>query len=132
MNATSPIRMPIPVDPNATGQIAEIVGSAAVAAAGFVFGLQKLIRMFGSSRTDYTRTAAQNEVVDSMRKELRRMTEQNGKMAEALNSLQLEVVNLRSENADLHTTVRHLHAEVRRLRKAGATSDFAPLEDLPN
>ena len=63
-----------------------------------------------------------------LRDELNRLVDQNGKMADALNLLQMEVVALRGENADLHTTVRHLHSEVRRLRRAGATSDFGELD----
>lgn len=122
-----------PADPPWYSAITEHVATIGALAAAVLLGLQKAIKTFGESRSGLARDSAQAEIVNGLRDELNRLVDQNGKMADALNLLQMEVVALRGENADLHTTVRHLHSEVRRLRRAGATSDFGELDVItPN
>jgi len=116
--------IPDPVDPDAIAQVGAAI-AAFVAAA--LFAAKRVIKAFGEARSDHAGASAHVEVIDQLRQELVRMAVQNTKLAECLNSLQLEVINLRGENADLHTTVRHLHSEVRRLRQAGAASGFGEL-----
>jgi FtsZ-binding cell division protein ZapB len=124
--------MTTPVDPPTTGVITEYVAVISAAAVAMLLGAQRAIKAFGESRSGLARDSAQTEIVNELREELNRLVEQNGKMADAINLMQMEVVALRGENADLHTTVRSLHAEVRRLRRAGATSDFGALDATPN
>lgn len=116
--------MPTPTDPQSTGAIAEIIAYATAAATAVVLGIQKVTKIWGDARKDVSRNAAQVEVVDGLRQELSRMSEQNGKLADALNELQNEVIALRAENAELHVTVRQLRSEVARLRQSGAATDF--------
>lgn len=112
-----------------TGGITEAAAVASAIAAGLVLGVQKAWKVWGDSRTDHSKSAAQVEVIDQLREELVRMSVQNTKLADCLNTLQLEVINLRGENAELRTTIRHLNSEVRALRKSGSHSGFTPLDE---
>lgn len=115
-------------EPSIQSDIAEIVAGAAAAAAAIVFGLQKAVSFLTKARVDVAESSAkaaqanaQADVVHGLRDELARMTEQNAKLAMALNQLQLEVVGLRTENAELRQTIQTLHGEVARLSNIGTT-----------
>lgn len=107
----------------------EWVFAASAVAAALVVGVQKIWKIWNDTRTDHSKASAHIEVIDQLREELVRMAVQNTKLADCLNTLQLEVINLRGENAELRTTIRHLNSEVRALRKSGSHSGFVPLDE---
>lgn len=105
----------------------EVLGTVLATLVGILALARKGLLTINTARVESASAGATTDVIEGMRTELARMTEQNSKLAKALNELQLEVVKLSSENAELLTTVRHLHSEVRFLRSRGITSDFADL-----
>lgn len=95
---------------------AEAVGTAAALATAAAVGFLKFWERLKSTQKTSVSTDGEIEVINSLRSELARLSEQNGKLANSLNELQTEVVMLRSENAQLHSTVARLNEEIALLR----------------
>lgn len=96
----------------------EAVGAAAALATGAAVGFLKLWERFKSTQKTVASADGEIEVINSLRSELARLSEQNGRLADSLNELQVEVVSLRVENAQLHRTVKQLNEQIELLRAA--------------
>lgn len=105
------------VPPPSHFNLAETVGTVAAIAAGAAVGAIKFFERFKSTQKMATTVDAEIDVIDGLRTELQRLSEQNGKLADSLNDLQNEVVLLRRENAQLHLTVDQLNTELSLLRR---------------
>lgn len=96
--------------------ITEIVTAVAAGIFGLVLGAQKIMK-------GWKETATESNIISIMHTELERMSQQNTRLAEELNKLQIEIIslnkelrNLTSENQRLHIEVSSLTAEVGRLQ----------------
>jgi uncharacterized protein YlxW (UPF0749 family) len=122
-----------PPDPNETSAFANLAGGAlgglVTLLAALALGTKKALKMWGEAKTEHAHDSAQSELINGLRDEVSRLADQNAKLAECVNSMQMQLISLRGENADLHTTVRHLNKEVGLLRRAGAHSGFGGLDD---
>ncbi len=96
--------------------IVQVTSAAAFGIISLAFALQKLIR-------GWKATGVETSLIDSMHKELARMSEQNTTLSVELNKLQREIITLNgelralsSENQRLHSEVVTLTGEVARLQ----------------
>ncbi len=106
------------VPPSAGFSFTEAVGAAAALATGAAVGFLKLWERLKSTQKTVASTDGEIEVINSLRSELARLSDQNGRLADSLNELQIEVVSLRVENAQLHKTVKQLNGQIELLRAA--------------
>jgi predicted nuclease with TOPRIM domain len=98
------------------GSIVQVTSAIAIAVISSSFALQKLLSGWKAS-------GAENTLIDSMHKELDRMSKQNKILSEELNKLQIELISLNSqlrlltsENERLHSEVTNLTGQVTRLQ----------------
>lgn len=96
----------------------EAVAAAGAVATAAAVGFMKLFERFKGTQRMATGADAEMDVINGLRTELTRLSEQNGKLADSLNELQDEVILLRRENAQLHLTVSQLNNEIALLRGA--------------
>lgn len=85
-----------------------IIQFATAVALGIIslsFGIQKLLRSWKSA-------SVENSLIDSMHKELERMSQQNTTLSIELGKLQREIINLNSELRGLSSENQRLHSEV--------------------
>ncbi len=85
--------------------IIQITTALAIGIISLSFGIQKLIR-------GWKATGAETSLIDSMHKELERMSQQNTTLSLELNKLQREIINLNGELRSLSTENQRLHGEV--------------------
>ncbi len=85
--------------------IIQITTAVALGIISLAFGIQKLIR-------GWKATGAETSLIDSMHKELERMSQQNTTLSLELNKLQREIINLNGELRSLSTENQRLHSEV--------------------
>ena len=96
--------------------IVQVNSAVAIAVISSSFALQKLLSGWKAS-------GAENTLIDSMHKELDRMSKQNTVLSQELNKLQIELIALNSqlrlltsENERLHSEVTALTGQVTRLQ----------------
>ncbi len=104
--------------------VKEAAGWLAFALGGGAIGLQKLMKFTASNNAGIEHAKADESLVKGLRVELERLGQQNGKLAESLNTLQnkitqlnTEVGQLRGENTRQSREITDLHAENSRLRE---------------
>lgn len=95
-------------DPSKIGQAA---AAGAAALVGLAFGLQKVLK-------SWKETGAETSVVDMMRKELTRLSEQNTKLAVETNKLQLQMIELNKVLLGVTNENIRLREEVKTLRES--------------
>lgn len=83
-------------------QTLSIVAAATV---GAVFGIQKLIR-------DWRTTKAESDIISVLHQEIERMSKQNTTLSTQLNTLQLEIVELNQQLTKLNIENNKLQEEV--------------------
>jgi chromosome segregation ATPase len=108
--------------------IKEAAGWVTAALFGGAVGLQRLMRFTANNNAGIEHAKADESLVKGLRVELERLGEQNGKLAESLNSLQskimqlnTEVGKLQGENTRQAREITDLHEENSRLRDQIAT-----------
>ncbi len=97
---------------------AEAVATAGAVATAAAVGIMKLFERFRNTQKSSSMVGAEIDVIEGLRSELGRLSDQNGKLATSLNELQSEVIALRRENAELHLTVRSLNQQIALMREA--------------
>ena len=90
--------------------IAQAAAAGAAALVGLAFGLQKVLK-------SWKETGAETSVVEMMRKELTRLSEQNTKLADETNKLQLQMIELNKVLMQVTTENVRLREEVKTLRE---------------
>ena len=83
-----------------------VLGWVAAAAASVVLGYRKIRRMASADKNAETSTDTHTNVMEMLRNEVARLSEQNTKLTIIVSSLQLEIIALRDENAALLRTLR--------------------------
>jgi FtsZ-binding cell division protein ZapB len=74
--------------------------------ATIAIGWQKIRRVTAHDKNEAESSHAHTGILDLLHAEINRLAEQNTKLADIVNKLQLEVIDLRNENAELHTAFR--------------------------
>ncbi len=97
---------------------AEAVGAAAALATAGAISLMKVWERFKVTQKTSVSTDGEIDVINSLRGELTRLSEQNTRLGESLNELQIEVGQLRAENAELQRTIVKLNSEISMLRNS--------------
>jgi predicted nuclease with TOPRIM domain len=88
--------------------IAQYASGITVSLVAIAFGIQKLLKNWGSN-------SAENKVVLLLREELERMSKQNAALATEMNKLQFEVIELNKSLGTLTAENQRLHLEVNSL-----------------
>ena len=105
-------------------EAAEKVAAASVVGfAGIAWYVRRMLTGFAQEGASESRAKAEMELIDNLRKELKRLSEQNDMLVtsvdavrEAAAALQGEVAFLRHENAELRRENAELRVEVSKLR----------------
>ncbi|MBI5270714.1 MAG: hypothetical protein HY856_13665 [Burkholderiales bacterium] len=95
---------------------AETAGGILGAIVVGVMGWRRMLRTWSADRAATIKTDAEANVVELLRAEVQRLSEQNSKLAAFANELQTEMLELRKSNVELQQTVTKLHAELRQLK----------------
>ncbi len=96
--------------------------AAAVGAAWLV--VRKTISQHLKADLDDAKSKAGADIVEGLRGELRRLSDQNAVLAVSLNELQVEIIELRAENGRLRVTIEGLNVEIETLRRSNEQSGF--------
>jgi FtsZ-binding cell division protein ZapB len=96
----------------------EAVAAAGALATAAAVGFMKLFERLRNTQKASSFVGAEIDIIEGLRTELSRLSDQNGSLATSLNDLQHEVIALRRENAELHLTVRSLNQQIALLRES--------------
>lgn len=108
---TPQVTMQEAFDPISQSVMAQWVAGALAGGAGLVLTFQKMWKGWVSDKRDRTIDEAQTQIVEGLRTELARLHEQNGRLALAVNELQLEMTELRAHNAQLTVQIARLSSK---------------------
>ena len=92
----------------ASAEIAQYASGITASLVAIAFGIQKLLKNWGSN-------SAEHKVVLLLREELERMSKQNAALATEMNKLQFEVIELNKSLGTLTAENQRLHLEVNSL-----------------
>lgn len=95
--------LPIPDDP------ATAVATGAVAGSGVLLMFSRLARRLFADKTEMAGSAAHTGLIEMLHAEITRLSEQNIRLAAAVEELQDEVRELRVENARLASLIMGKH-----------------------
>jgi predicted nuclease with TOPRIM domain len=108
------------------GAVGAVAGSMYVAALGF----RKLVKTWASEGVQISRSAAEKDIIESLRDEYERLAKHNSDLMAAMQTLQTEILNLhtsisslRIENMNLKEEVRNLHAVIDQLKNLKGVKD---------
>lgn len=107
MRSASTVFLPgafVAVELSDAGQ--SVLGWIVAAAASLVLGYRKIRRLSSADKNAETSTDTQTSIMEMLRNEVARLSEQNTKLTIIVSSLQLEIIALRDENAALLRTIR--------------------------
>jgi FtsZ-binding cell division protein ZapB len=86
--------------------------------------IRKTVSQSLKADLDDAKARAGADIVEGLRAELQRLSNQNATLAQSLNELQVEIIELRAENGRLRVTIEGLNVEIETLRRSNEQSGF--------
>lgn len=104
----------------------ESVAGTGIGGAGIWLFFKKIASKSATETANTSKADAYSEVIDTLRNEVKRLSDVNTELAKALNELQKENINLKREISQLHDTLTDMRD---RLRHPDDHDTSQPTED---